>query len=76
MYRQTHRVFRPARRQDAWRSVPLKHGEGFGSFLSRLGSKFMPLFKKAVPVAIKVVKKLANSDTAKQIGSILAEKGV
>ena len=76
MYRRTLRVFGPARGHDALRSVPLQQGGGFGSILSRLGSKFMPLFKKAVPVAIKVVKKLANSDTAKQIGSILAEKGV
>ena len=76
MYRQTHRIFGPARRHTGWKSVSLQHGGGFGSFLSRLGSKFVPLFKKAVPAATKVAKKIANSDTAKQMGNILAEKGM
>ena len=46
MYRQTHRVFSPRIRQDTWRSVPLQQGGGFGSFLSRIGRKFVPLLKK------------------------------
>ena len=76
MYRQTHRIFGPARRSGGWSSVPLQRGGGFGSFLSRLGSKFVPLLKKAVPAASKVAKKIANSDTAKQMGNLLAEKGM
>ena len=76
MYRQTHRIFGPARRGGSWNSVPLQRGGGFGSFLSRLGSKFAPLLKKAVPAATKVAKKIANSDTAKQMGNLLAEKGI
>ena len=36
----------------------------------------MPLLKKAVPAASKVAKKIANSDTAKQMGNLLAEKGM
>ena len=76
MYRQTHRIFGPARSHTGWRSVPLQQGGGFGRLFSSLGRKFMPLLKKAVPVATKVGKKIANSDTAKQMGNILAEKGV
>ena len=76
MYRQTHRIFGPARRHDAWESVPLQRGGCFGSFLSRLSSKFASLLKKAVPAATKVAKKIANSDTAKQMGTLLEEKSV
>jgi hypothetical protein len=76
MYRQTHRVFGPSNWGSGWKSVPLQRGGGFGSFLSRLGSKFAPLLRKAVPAAAKVAKKIATSDTAKQMGNILAEKGV
>ena len=74
MYRQTHRIFGPARRGGSWNSVPLQRGGGFGSFLSRLGSKFVPLLKKTMPAATKVAKKIANSDTAKQMGNILEKK--
>ena len=76
MYCQTHRIFGPARRGDAWKSVPLQRGGGFGSFLSRLGSKFAPHLKRAVQAPTNVAKKIANSDTAKQMGNLLAEKGV
>ena len=60
MYCQTHRIFGPQIRQDQWRSVPLQHGGGLGSFLVRMGTKFMPMLKKVVPAAAKVAKKVAT----------------
>ena len=57
MYRQTHRVFSPRIRQDTWRSVPLQQGGGFGSFLSRIGRKFVPLLKKQYQLLQKLPKR-------------------
>ena len=72
----THRIFGPKIRVPTWHSAPLQRGSGFGSFFAKMGKKLLPLMKKAIPMTKNVVKKIANSKSAQEIGNSLLEKGV
>ena len=71
-----HRIFGPKIREPTWHSTPLQRGSGFGSFFAKMGRKLLPLMKKAIPMTKNVVKKIANSKSAQEIGNSLLEKGV
>ena len=72
----THRIFGPKIRVPTWHSASLQRGSGFGSFFAKMGKKLLPLMKKAIPMTKNVVKKIANSKSAQEIGNSLLEKGV
>lgn len=71
-----HRIFGPKIRPPTWYSAPLQRGSGFGSFFAKMGRKLLPLMKKAIPMTKNVVKKIANSKSAQEIGNSLLEKGI